>query len=85
MHLPAPEPKEGIGAVVRAVAEPVAEGPVGDPAEDDVDNVLHHDIHLVLQGDAARLEHAETLETREVLWIIMDRTNLALVRPNVIL
>ena len=42
-----------------AEAEPVAEHPVGEAAQNDVHGVLHHDVHLILQRNTARLEQSE--------------------------
>ena len=49
-----------------AEAEGVAEEPEGEAADNDVNGVLHHDVHLVLLTHQAALQQAEPCTDNDV-------------------
>ena len=59
IHEPVSEAHEPVCHAALTVAHPIPKGPVGHAAQHHVYHVLHHDVHLVLERDAARLQHPE--------------------------
>ena len=49
-------PDEGVRPGVITVRKAVPKHPVGDPSEDNVHSVFHHNVHLVLGTNRARLQ-----------------------------
>ena len=59
IHEPVSEAHEPVCHAAFTIAHPIPKGPVGHAAQHHVYHVLHHDVHLVLERDAARLQHPE--------------------------
>jgi len=55
-----PNGDEWIGEWAATEAHSVAEEPVSKSAQNNVDHVLHHDVHLVLDAYTTGLQHTET-------------------------
>lgn len=38
----------------------IAEQPIGETTQHDIDDIFHHDIHFILDGNTARFQHTKS-------------------------